>query len=90
MSFVPAEPCANSTTIDQLVSLLHGLQALNQHLAAAEVEFAKLILQVLRCELEQLIGDCRANDVGSPYVSTLDCEDGVYTLRLKFPLASKE
>ena len=84
------EPCANSTTVERLRSLLHGLQALEQHIATAEMDLAKLISQVLRTELDQLISDCIANDVGSPYFTTLDCEDGVYVLRLRFPLTNKE
>ena len=84
------EPCANATTIERLQSLLHGLQALEQHMAGSEMDLAKLIGQVLHTELEQLITDCKANDVGSPYVSTLDCDDGVYVLRLRFPLTNKE
>ena len=84
------EPCANSTTIERLESLLYGIEALDQHVSAAALECAKLVTQVLRSELEQLIADCKANDIGSPFVSTMDQHDGVYVLQLRFPLTKKD
>jgi hypothetical protein len=82
------EPYADAQTIERLESLLHGFQALHEHVDAAEMDHVRLVVNILRNEIEQLISDCK--EVGGAYFPKFGQHTGVCVLRLRFPMPSTD